>query len=368
MNQIQNSDFDSNNQNHYISRKKLATIISIVLVVAAVAVLSKNSYASISDTTNHAAFFTNPFNNIFERSYENTNISNMELTPDTTGLKKGVKKFHFYDKENGTRIHYKAKLKDGKLTDLYIDGEKVSGSELGKYESKIQEKLNEYESVLKDYKRNRDEYRKFVKEYSSKMKDLNKKLSDLGAIRFDFDFENDFDIPKHDLSELRESMKELKHALREEFSNRHITIPPIHIPKIVIPPIEILPVPFDDEELDRWSDEFKENMIEFKEKMTGHKWDMEEFNENMKDFGKRMKIFGIEMKKFRAFIKEMKNELLEDRIIEPGDDIDQLVLSEDRMEVNGKGISAELHKKYKDFYENHTGKKIEGKNRIKIND
>jgi len=166
-------------------------------------------------------------------------------------------------------------------------------------------------------------------------------------------------------------MKELEHALRDEFANRHITIPPIHIPRINIPPIHIPPVPpvhIDKDEWNEWGENFEEEMEVFKDKMKDHKWDMEKFNENMKDFGKNMKKFGAEMKKFGNFIKDMKDELIQDGIIELGDEIDELVLSEDKMEVNGKTVSTELHKKYLNMYEKSTGKKIEGNNKIRIND
>lgn len=367
MNQQFNQYLNSDNRNKHINRTKLAAIIAIILLITVVSILSETSYASISGTVNQASIFTNPFSNISESNNANSFNNNFELTTDTTGLKKGVKKFHFYEKENGERIHYKAKLKDGKLTALYIDGEKVPDNELSKYESKLQKKIDEYETVTKEYKKSKDEYKKFADEYSGKMKDLCEKLRDLRSDRFDFDFnfDRDFDIhiSKPDLSELRESMIELRRELKESFANRSIVIPPIHIPEIDIPPIHIPPVPparFNGEDWDKCSDEFKENMKEFNSKMKDHKWDMEEFNESMKGFSEKMKKFG-------SFVKEMKNELINDGIINSGDDIDELLLSEDKMEVNGKTVSEDLHAKYKDMYEKHTGKKIEGKNKIRIN-
>lgn len=371
MTQLQNQNFDSNNPNHNVSGKKLAAIISVVLVIIALAILSKKSYASISSNTNTASFFTNTFHNIHEGDYNHAINSEYGLTPDTIGFKKGIRKFHFYEKENGDRIHYKAKLKDGKLIELYVDDKKVPKNELGKYESKIQEKLNEYESVLNDYKRNKDEYKKLAKEYSGKMKDLSDKLRGLNAEQFDFNFDFDFnrhcDFEKPDLSELHESMRELRRELKDSFADRSIVIPPIHIPQIKIPQIHIPPVYFDEDEWDNWNDDLKENMEELKEEMKNNKFSLKEFKEGMKEFRGKMKEFSLEMKKFGNFIKEMKDELISDGIINSVDEIDELLLSEDKMEINGKSVSTELHKKYKDMYEKHTGKKIEGKNKIRIN-
>ncbi len=372
MSQAQNHDFNSNSRNNYINGKKLTAIISVTLIIAVVAILSEKSYASISGTTNHAAFFVNPFNNILERDCEKPFYNDQELTPDTTGLKKGIKKFHFYEKENGDRVHYKAKLKDGKLTDLYVDGEKVPENELDKYEAKVQAKIDEYEDTMMDYKKDKDEYKKFTKEYSAKMKEYRDKMKNFRREHYDgwdFDFDShfDFDIPEPDLSELREAMKELRRELKENLADG--SFPPIHIPRINIPPIHIHPVPpvhIDKEEWREWSENFEDQMEEFKDKMKDHKWDMEKFNENMKDFGKNMKKFGVEMKKFGNFVKEMKDELIDDGIIDSGDEIDELVLSEDKMEVNGKAVSTELHKKYLNLYEKHTGKKIDGDNKIRI--
>ncbi len=376
MNRQLNHNLKSNNRNNYISRTKITAIISIILLITVVSILSETSYASISGTINQSSIFTNPFSNISEINNANSFNNNFELIPDTTRLKGGVKKFHFYEKENGERIHYKAKLKDGILTSLYIDGEKVPDNELSKYESRIQKKLYEHETVTREYKKSKEEYKKFAEEYSGKMKDLRERLRDLRSDRFDFDFDFDFDrhveidIQKPDLSELRESMRELRRELKDSFADRSIIIPPIHIPEIHIPPIHVPPVPpvhFNDEDWDKWADEFKENMKDFKEKMKENRWHMEEFKENMNEFRGKMKELGAEMKKFGNFVKDIKNELIDDGIISSGDDIDELLLSENKMEVNGKSVSSDLHKKYKDMYEKHTGKKIEGNNKIRIN-
>lgn len=373
MNKDQNFGFNSYNQRKLSNTTKFTAIIMVILLIVVVSIFSKKSYASVIDGTINASLLSSTLNILPNIDNDVLSDSSNEFLPDTTGLKKGTQKLNFYEDENGKRVHYKAKFMEGKLTDLYIDGEKVPDNQLNKYESKIQKKVDEYESALKEYRREKEEYKMFAKDYRRKMKNLREKLEDIRTDRFDFDFDRDFDfhVSKPDLSELRESMRELKRELKDSFADRSIVIPPIHIPRIHIPPLHIPPVPpvcFDDDGWENWNEELKENLEEFKAEMMNNRFNMKEFNENMKEFRGKMKEFGAEMKKFGSFIKEMKCELIDDGIINSGDDIDELLLSEHKMEVNGNTVSADLHKKYIDMYEKHTGKKIEGKNKIRIND
>lgn len=356
------------NQNKISNGTKLTSIILFVLLIAVVSIFSKKSYASETDKTINASLLNGSFNLLSENSNDMMMSEINESVQDTTGLLKGTRKLNFYEDENGNLVHYKAKILDGKLTDLYINGEKVPADELLKYENKIQKKIDEYESALQEYRNNKKEYKMLTKEYAGKMKEQQEKLREFRNDQFDFDFDFDFDIQKPDLTELREAMRELRHELKDSFADRSIVIPPVHIPRINIPPIHVPPVNFDKNELDKWNDELNENLEELKEEMKNNKLNMREFNENMKEFRGKMKEFGLEMKKFGSFVKEMKRELIEDGIINSGDDIDELLLSEDKMEVNDKTVSADLHKKYKNMYEKHTGKKIDGKNKIRIKD
>lgn len=375
MNKDQNFGFNSHNHNKLSNTTKFTAIIMIIFLIVVVSIFSKKSYASEAAGTINTSLLGNTINLLPASDKDAVFDGSDEFVPDTTGLKKGTRKLNFYEDENGKRVHYKAKLRDGKLTDLYIDGEMVPDNQLNKYGSKIQKKVDEYETALKEYRREKEEYKMLAKEYSGKFKNLHGKLRDIDADQFDFDFDfsRDFNIhiSKPDLSELRESMRELKRELKDSFADRSVVIPPIHIPRIHIPPIHVPPVPpicFDEDEWENWNEELKANLEEFKEEMNNNKFNMRGFNENMKEFRGKMKEFGAEMKKFGGFIKEMKNELINDGIINYEDDIDELLLSEDKMEVNGESVSPELHKKYKDMYEKHTGKKIEGKNKIRIND
>lgn len=351
---------------------KFAAFFLVIIAIAAVALYSPYSFASKNNIVTKAGF-SDPFIYINDNAID---LNNEITQRDTTSIKKGKRTIKFYEGEGENRKRYKAKMNNGKLEELYVDGEEIPENELSQYESKIQKRVDEYDSLLKEYKNKKKEYKELLKDYSEKLDDYRDKLREYKteSHTWNNDFDFDFDISEPDMSELRESMRELREELRDEFADGsfHVPpVPPIHIPPIHIPPINIPPIPpihFNDDEWNSWREEFKANMEKFREDMKEHKWDMEEFKENMKHFGKEMKVFGVEMKKFGEFIHEAKDELIKDGIINDEDDIDQFILSEKKMEVNDKELSPELHKKYLEMYEKHTGKKLEGKHKIVIND
>ncbi len=356
---------------------KFAAFAVLIFIIAIVSLYSPKSTDSNFSQINKASFL-NPFEPLIDDIVVNGNIfdSSDPATPDTTNLKKGKHTFRFYEDTEGDRVRYKAKLNNGKLEQLYVDGEKIPTAELNKYEDKIYNKVDEYEELMSDYRKNRKEYRELMGKYSDKIKENRKKLRDY---RNEYrDWNNDYS--HEDLSELRESMRELQHELRDNFVNLSFEVPPIvvpeidvnipdiHIPPIVMPDIDIdvpdvhvPPIYIDSEDFSAWQDEFKEGMKEFSHSMKNFNFNMDEFKGNMNRFGREMKRFG-------SFMKDVKEELIDDGIINSGDDIDNFKLSEKEMSVNGKTISPELHKKYLNMYEEHTGKKLEGDKKIVINE
>ena len=371
---------------------KFAAFAVLILIIASVSLYSTKSYASIPTPVNEASF-VNPFTPLFNETTFNNNENDIVdiAAPDTTRLKKGKHTFRFYEKENGNKVRYKAKLNDGKLDELYIDGERVPTKDLDKYESKVNRKVDDYEELMSDYRKNKTEYKETMKEYSEKMRDYRKKLRNY---RNDYGDWHDGDYYSGDLHELREALRELRHELRDNLVVSPIVVPRVHIPEIdvdvpdvVVPPIHIPEIDIDVPDVDVHIppihvpsvhiaphhfdfgnfDEFKGNMEDFRINMRDFDLNMDEFNDNMKDFGKNMKKFGAEMKKFGRFMRDAKDEMIDDGLIESGDDIDNFTLSEDEMIVNGKTVPPELRKKYLDMYEEHTGKRLEGDHKIRIN-
>ncbi len=363
---------------------KFAAFAILAVFVGVVSLYSENSSASNSGKVSEASF-VNPLS-LIQNSINNVENDRIGAVQDSIkNLRKGKHTFKFYDNESGERKKVKAKLNDGKLEDLYIDGEQIPKNELGGYQNKIDQKISDYESVMVEFRKHRDEYKKMNKEYARKLKDYREKLKDYRNHNNEWKLREEFS--SQELSELQEAMHELQFELTENFVNNsfvmppippippidipEISIPEIDIPEINIPPISIPPIHIDSDNFsswdsEEWNSDFKEKMKEFREQMKAHKWEMDSFKDSMKTFSEKMKIFGVEMKKFGKFIKAAKNEMIDDGIIESGDDLDTFYLSENKMKVNEISVSPELLKKYLALYEEYTGKKMAGDNVINI--
>lgn len=367
---------NSNNKKRLSYGIKFAALFLLILVIAAAAVYSPSSFASKNKNVSEASF-ANPFTFLNSVSADGNNTNTKFIAQDTTSLRKGKRTIKFYEGEESGKKRYKAKLNNGKIEELYVDGEQIPDNEISKYENTVQQKVDEYDTLIKDYRKKKEDYKELAEKYSEDIKEYRKKLREFKneSHNWNLDYNSDLDIDVPDMSELRDAMRDLK----EEFADGSFHIPPVHIPEINIPEldipeihippvnipeIDIPPVKFDDEQLE----EFEESMQKFSEEMKGHNWNMKKFGKDMKKFGDEMKVFGEEMRKFGEFVHEMKDELISDGVVESGDDIDDLLISEDKIVVNGKELSKEQHKKYLEMYEKHTGKKLEGKQRIKIND
>jgi chromosome segregation ATPase len=113
---------------------------------------------------------------------------------------------------------------------------------------------------------------------------------------------------------------------------------------------------------------FNVNMDEFKEKMKKSGLNSESFKKNMEKLKKNMEKLKEDLKPLKEFIHEMKKELVNDNLIEEGDDIDNLTLSQNEMIVNDKKVPEDIHKKYLELYKKHFGKELKGNNKFQLND
>lgn len=348
---------------------KLTAFASLAFFITVASLYTDNSRASHYVAE---ASFVNPLalsNNDFPKP-ENESL----FTKDSTELRKGNRVFRFSENEDGNNIRYKAKLNNGKLDELYVDGKKVPDNELINYSTKVEDKIAEHEFLVNEYRKNKNEYKKLSKEYSKKMREQQKKLNSFGNRYYKNHFDFEFNFEASDFSGFRESMRELRRSLKENFAGKSIVIPPIHIPEINIPEIELpeIHIPpihiskidihefseFNNEKWDDWQKELNEKMKEL---------DMSEFKESMKEYKMNMGKFKTEMKKFGTFMDSSKEEMVKDNLIETEDDLDSFFLSEDKFVINGKEVLPEIHTKYLDMYENYTGKKLEGDKKIRIN-
>lgn len=355
---------------------KFALFAILILFIAIVSLYSSNTYGSESKHVN-AASFINPFAPI-ENLFIPGNTESERTTVafhDTTNFRKGKRTFRFNENDGDDNKSYKAKLNNGKLEELYIDGEEIPQNELGKYENKVNTQIDNYESILKDYQKKKEEYKKLNEQYAEELKEYREKLRNYSNRHLYIGEEF------ADLSEVREAMRELRNELREIFENHPIeipSVPPINIPEInlpdlkipeiIIPPINIPPIHINTEDCYGWQDELNENMEEFKEQMKEQKWRLDDLKDSMKVYGQKMDTFDKEMKKFGRFMKTAKSEMVDDELIDSRSELEDFELSNDKMIVNGKTVSPEIKKKYLAMYEEYTGKKMDGEKKISFHE
>ena len=384
---------------------KFAAFAVLLLVMTAVSIYSSAS-AKENPRGLTIASFINPVTSLSDNSSFKNPVGDINSVPDTTSLKKGKRTLKFYDDVNGEEKKFKAKLNNGNLEELYIDGEKIHEKDLNKYDNKITERLNEYDSAMEEFHGSMNKYKEEMKQFKEKMKKFK------GNYNYNHDFDFDFDIPLIPPIDLDSTinktlMKELQKELRENFAMHSFKIPPIHIPKIDIPSMTIPLIEMDsintkldhykfdneafEESMHAWKEkmkdfkfndkEFKKSMSEWKEKMKDFKFDTEKLNEEMRKVGPNSEAFKKSMKKLNAnmeklkekmkvlkeFINDTKDELVKDNLLKPEDDLDDFILSKDEMKVNGKDVPPELHKKYLELYKKYFGKDI-GDEKFRIND
>lgn len=377
---------------------RFAALVIVFLFIGAAVIISSTGNESRKNMLE--ASFINPVGTL-EGSSSNTVKFSL---PDTTSIKKGKRTLRFTTDENGEDKRYKAKLNNGKLEQLFIDGEEVEPKDFEKYERQIDEKVKEYDLTMRDYNARMDEYKQNMKKFREEMQSFKEKMKQFRGTNkhyrdFDFDFDFDFevphvsiphfDVPTLDSAELHDIMKEVQYNVKQHLTNRSIIIPPIHIPKIHIPPIHIpkIEIPeidldemkadlkcseFDKEEfkknMTKWKDEFSVEMKKFSEEMKKEKWNSDEFKKSMKELGKNMDKLKAEMKLLKEYLKDVKAELVKDKLIDEEDDLDGFYLSTKEMKIKGKIVPQELHKKYLEIYKKHYGKELDDDQKFQIND
>ncbi|RJP65073.1 MAG: hypothetical protein C4539_13645 [Ignavibacteriales bacterium] len=303
---------------------------------------------------------------------------------------RGKTSVSFETREDGEIIKWKAVFRDDELAALYKDSERIPKAEFNKYEDMIDYKLNKlrgekrhftfnfdgfdkelFKEKMKEFKKNfkmhKHEWDFDKQEFEGEMQKLKEELSKLKDIEINAEFDED-EFNKG-MKELKRSLKEMKikipkihidmdgvrHSIRipkhlcddDEFADIEIDIPDVHIdnlrdidiPEINIPDIDIPEINID---------------------LSGLEESMEELEHNMKNLD-------VEMKELDAFVEEMKNEMVKDNLIKNADDEVKIKLSKEEMKVDGKKVSDELHKKYKDLYKKHFDKELDDDNHFNIN-
>ncbi|MFA7227460.1 MAG: M56 family metallopeptidase [Melioribacteraceae bacterium] len=378
---------NSNNKNTSYGIK-FASFAALLLLIAAASLYSTSS-AKENAREYAPAASVNPFS-VYSGDESPVELNTGIAPSDTTSIKKGKRTLKFSDDDK----KYRARLNDGRLLDLYVDGKKVDEKELPKYEALVTERLNEFDSSMEDFRREMKDYKGKMKQFREKMKQFR------GTHGFNHDNNFEFDIPvppvpefppavpHMDSTEWKEMMNDIRESVHSSLSRHSIKMPKIRVPHINLDELDI-----DLEHLDFDKEEFRESMMEwkknFKKEMEkwnsdneGFKKDMEKFKEEMKKSGPNSEAFKksmeelrvnmdnlkVEMKKLKNFVRDAKDELVKDNLMEKGDDLEDFTLSKDEMVIDGKKVSPELHKKYLELYKKSFGKELKGDEKFRIND
>ena len=153
---------------------RFAAFMLVFAIVAAVLVFSSTPASSNTAGVNKASIID------FYGLTGNDNVSSIQTeSPDTTSIKKGKHTFKFSEDVNGEEKRFKAKLNNGKLEELYIDGDKVDAKDFDKYENKISSRVSEYDSGMKEYREGMKKFREEMKSHKQKLSQLHEKQNAL---------------------------------------------------------------------------------------------------------------------------------------------------------------------------------------------
>jgi hypothetical protein len=364
---------------------RFAAFAALLILIAAASLYSTSS-AKENAREFTSASLVNPFAGSPEMGPDNSFAPS-----DTVSIKKGERTLRFSDNDK----KYKAKISGGKLSDLYIDGKEVDVKELPKYETLVNDRVNEFDSSMAEFRLSMKEHKEKMKLFREKMKKFR------GTHRDNYDFDFDFDIPPVppvpdfsagipdiDTTEWKKMARDIEASVHASLMNHPVKIPKIHIPKIDLSELKhsLENSEFNREEfresMKEWSRNFKKEMEKWNSENEGFKKEMKKFKEEMKKNGPGSESFRksmeelkvnmgnlkVEMKKLKDFVHAAKDELVKDRLLEEGDDLDDFTLSKDEMVIDGKKVSPELHKKYLELYQKSFGKELKGDEKFRIND
>ncbi|RJP60662.1 MAG: hypothetical protein C4543_04910 [Ignavibacteriales bacterium] len=332
---------------HRTFRSKVyaASLMTLIIISLSIAACS---------TTNGESYYQDRSNIVYE---EDNNGDHRYINTDR--LDEENQTYIFYKRFRGEKSKWEATIDNGKLVDLYKDGDRVPTDEYFKYEDMI---LDEVDGITW-------ELEKVHKDLASLKKDLKDIKIDLGE-NFAEDMKRiaeDIKI-EFDSEEFKEQMKQLKEELKylekedfpfnkEEFKREMSQLRD-----------ELSDMKFD---IDfKWdSEEFKREMKDLSRELVNIKVDidfsgleesMRELRENMKDLDIDMTELKAEMKILKEFTSELKDELVSDGVIDSPGKLRRLEFEDDALYVNGKQVPDHLYKKYKEIYKEYYGEYPDG--------
>jgi chromosome segregation ATPase len=266
----------------------------------------------------------------------------------------------FYIAEEGKDTRWDVNFKDGEISSVYKDGERIPDDEIDNHRDMIYEKLNKLQDKSHHITIDLNGFKSDMKNFKGDMKKLKDK-----KIEINFDKE----AFKDGMKELKIELNKLKDKkIRIDFDSDKFKDEMKNLMKDVNVNVDIN------------MDDLKENLKEMCDEMKNHHdelnnidIDLSGLDEAMSNLGKKMghikeNLHGIDKKleKLNGFIDDLKQEMIKDNLLNNENDKLNVMIEKDGMKVNGKEIPRELFEKYKKMYEDHFGKSISDENRFRI--
>jgi chromosome segregation ATPase len=272
--------------------------------------------------------------------------------------------FSFNNDENGKNVRWEVNFDNGEISSLYKNGQRIPDNEIEDYKDMIYHRLNKLQhrshhisvdlgNFQSDMGRFKEDMQKMQEElknqnfefnidsedYKKGMEELSKELSKLKDKKIRIDFDSD---------KFRDEMDTLRKDL-----NIHVNIDMDNLK----------------ENLNKMNDEMKKHRDELSHisiDLSGLDEAMSHIDKNLGNVKININGLDLKLKKLNDFIDTIKKELIKDNLLKNENDKLNLDLDENGMKVNGKEVSQELFKKYKQIYQDHFGKELSGDNHFRI--
>jgi len=296
---------------------------------------------------------------------------NLAKKSDVDNQREDEKEFTFHQNKSGKDNLWKAVFKDGELTKLYKNGQKISEENIEDYTDMVTEELEGMQNNHHGFGKNSYHFNLDIgdlgnlgdmnfnncdslfdsEQFHKNMDSLRSDMKKFHKMKFNFHF---------DTTAFNKGMRELKKNMKNLKINPHIYLYKDGFPGCNMEAFK--------EGMKNFNEEMKHNRI-FNEDL---KIDMSEFENHMKDFSKNMKNFDLNMKdlnknlkKLKGFLKDLRHELVKDNLIKDEDENFNMRFNSKEIIINGNKVSDDLLEKYKGIYKKHYGKDID--NEFNIN-
>ena len=257
----------------------------------------------------------------------------------------GEERFSFFSGENQDK--YEAVFSNGELKSLSKNGKLLSKDEMKDNEDLVYDRINDLSNKNgEDYGFHFDD-KKFserMKYFSDEMKHFKPHiLKELDSLNFTFDTVA-FNKQMKELKSHLAPLKKMKIQIFNDLNDEDIDIPDIEMDEKDFN-IDLEGI---NKELEKAAEEIKNSKDEIA------KLDLPELtkkvNEEMKKANIDLKRSKKELHKLNQFLNEIKQEMVNDKLINSPDDKINLRIDDGNIYVNGNKLSEELTKKYKKLY------------------